>query len=670
MKIAENLYWLGHELENTSLQCNPYLLRDGEEWVLFDPGSPLDFTYVLENVKKHVPVDKINYIVLSHQDPDLCASVPLFEKEGFAGKIALHWRTSIIVRYYGITSEFYLVDEMNYRLDLKSGRRLEFIHAPYLHFPGAIVTYDSQLKVLFSGDLFGSFSTKWQLVADEHYMESMKTFHEHYMPGNDILQPIMKLLLALDISIIVPQHGSIIIDRVKDYIIALRDLQCGSFLNTVKKELFKAGGYHGLVNQVLKRYYATFPADEVIGIFSDTDSDTDIVINKETLMIEDFNCTGEELWDRLFEYIYTRKGQSWLNIAEVLVRRICNDYTIKLPSIYASTLYSYEKKVEDMSREVKKLSEMNDRLEANLESTKESLITCPVTKLYNGFFFKNYMSGELDHARGNNEDFSVFFLEIDDFGRKSAAANDNSGEEILRNSAYLFKSLKKETHLLFKLAGAVFVFYLPSLNKEEGVKIADFMRSELEKSDYFESSITASIGIASLIEVSLAQSGNEEVFNSICDLARERLSIAKKLGMNTVCSDSDPLEHKKKSLGTILVAESDPLNADIIKTLVEQIGFDTLVCQDGETALNLIYKNNPVLVISEEVLPKMDGFQIREKMLLSSVLKKVPFILMGYNKDDALISRAYGISVNHFLKKPYFPSELLGIITSIIKEKG
>jgi diguanylate cyclase (GGDEF)-like protein len=666
VKIAENIYWVGHKIKDASLQCNPYLLCDGNEYVLFDPGSSLDFKYVLENIKKHVSIDKINYIILSHQDPDLCASVPLFEKAGFKGKIALHWRTSVIVHYYGITSEYYLVDEMNFRLDLKSGRRLEFIHAPYLHFPGAMITYDQQTKVLFTGDLFGSFSNKWQLYANDQYMESMKTFHEHYMPGNDILKPIMKMLSALDISLIAPQHGSIIKEKIEDHIIALRDLECGRFLNPIKKELLKAGGYQGLCNQALKRYYATFNTDEVIEVFSDTD----IIINIETHMIEDFNCTGDELWDLLFECIYTRKGQTWINVTQVLVQRICNEYDIELPSIYISTLYSYQKKVEEMSVEVQNLSEMNARLETNLQRTKESIITCPVTNLYNGFFFKNYMSSEIQHALDTSENFSIFFLEVDEFGQKSVAAGDNSGDEILRNCTYLFKSLKKETHLIFKLTGAVFPFYLPSLNKEEGVKIADFMRSELEKSDYFVSKITASIGIASLSEVSSSIENIDEIFNEVCDLARARLSIAKRMGMNIVCSESDTLEIRKSELGTILIAEPDPLNTDIIKTLVEQIGFDTITCQDGETALNLIYTNSPVLVISEEVLPKMDGFQIREKMLLSSDLKTVPFILMGYNKNETSVSRAYSIFVNHFLKKPYMPSELLGIITSTIIDKG
>ena len=664
MKIAKNLYWLGHELENTSLQCNPYLLCDGEEWVLFDPGSPLDFAYVLENVKKHVPVDKVNYIVLSHQDPDLCASVPLFEEEGFRGKIALHWRTSVIVHYYGITSQYYLVDEMNYQLVLKSGRILQFIHTPFLHFPGAMITYDKQTKVLFTGDLFGSFSNKWQLFANDQYMESMKTFHEHYMPGNDHIKPIMKKLLNMDISLIAPQHGSVIKEKVKTYIKVLRDLECGSLNNMEKKHLQNVS-YQELCDQVLERYYATFHSKEIVNVFNNTD----IILNRKTLLIEDFSCTGEALWDQFFEYIYTKKGQAWLNVVEILVQHICNDYDIEMPSIYRSTLYSYQKKVETMTSEVAKLSEINSRLETNLQKTKDSLFSCPITKLYNGFFFKNYLPKEIQHALDNDEDFSIFFLEIDEFGQRISDIDREAGDEILRNCAYLFDLLKMDSHLLFKLNGATFVFYLPTIVKEEGVKLADHIRIELKKSDYFLSSITASIGIASLSEISTPQKNLDEMFNGICNMARMRLTIAKRLGMDMVYSESDLFEAEKSSLGTILIADSDPLNTDIIKTLVEQIGYDTISCQDGETALSLIYTNTPVLVISEEVLPKMDGFQIREKMLLSSVLQTIPFILMGYNKDDASVNRAYNISISHFLKKPYMPSELLGIIKSQIKEK-
>ena len=45
-KIAEGIYWVGGIGQDGGLHCNPYLIIDGEEAVLIDPGSVLDFDYV------------------------------------------------------------------------------------------------------------------------------------------------------------------------------------------------------------------------------------------------------------------------------------------------------------------------------------------------------------------------------------------------------------------------------------------------------------------------------------------------------------------------------------------------------------------------------------------------------------------------------------------------
>ncbi len=87
---------------------------------------------------------------------------------------------------------------------------LDFIHSPYLHAPGAIMTYDRQSKTLFSGDLFGGVDINWSLFADDSYFPQMDTFHQRYMPSNAILRPCMEKLAGMDIERIVPQHGSIL----------------------------------------------------------------------------------------------------------------------------------------------------------------------------------------------------------------------------------------------------------------------------------------------------------------------------------------------------------------------------------------------------------------------------------------------------------------------------
>lgn len=85
--IAENTYWVGVADHSLGPQCNPSLILD-DHAVLIDPGSVLDFEYVLAQVTQLIPVEHSSTIALSHQDPDLCSSVTLFEEAGFTGHIA------------------------------------------------------------------------------------------------------------------------------------------------------------------------------------------------------------------------------------------------------------------------------------------------------------------------------------------------------------------------------------------------------------------------------------------------------------------------------------------------------------------------------------------------------------------------------------------------------
>lgn len=174
IQIEDGIYWVGSSDENLGLNCNPYLIVDNGEGILFDPGSVLDFETVYNNIIKMIPLEQIKYVVLHHQDPDFCSSVPLFEKAGAKFQIVTRWRAAILIKHYGVVSPFYIINENEFKLRLNSGREFVFIPTPYLHFPGAFVTYDLNSKILFSSDLFGAFSYNWKLFADDSYIEKMK----------------------------------------------------------------------------------------------------------------------------------------------------------------------------------------------------------------------------------------------------------------------------------------------------------------------------------------------------------------------------------------------------------------------------------------------------------------------------------------------------------------
>ena len=64
VKLTEGIYWIGSKQNTGGLKCNPYLLIDGDEAVLFDPGSPLDFEEVYANIESLIPIKNVKYVVL------------------------------------------------------------------------------------------------------------------------------------------------------------------------------------------------------------------------------------------------------------------------------------------------------------------------------------------------------------------------------------------------------------------------------------------------------------------------------------------------------------------------------------------------------------------------------------------------------------------------------
>jgi flavorubredoxin len=228
--ITRDIYWVGFEEKETNLHCNPYLLLDDNEVVFFDSGSIPDFPIIMRKVLEVVNPRTISLIVASHQDPDVCGNLAIVEDviNNQELQIAAHSNTIRLINHYGIISKRYVIDENNYSIILKSGRKLEFIYAPYLHSPGAIVTYDHKTKSLFTGDLFGGISKDWTLFADENYLENMKAFHQKYMPSNAILKNFLEKLSNYKIERICPQHGSVLEgDEVRKAIEFLKELPCG-----------------------------------------------------------------------------------------------------------------------------------------------------------------------------------------------------------------------------------------------------------------------------------------------------------------------------------------------------------------------------------------------------------------------------------------------------------
>ena len=534
-EIAAGIYWVGGCAQDGGLHCNPYLIVDGDEGVLIDPGSVLDFEDVYENVCSIISLEKIKYVILHHQDPDFCSAVPLFEKAGAKFEIVTHWRTQTLVKYYGIQSNYYIINENEFKLTLASGRTLGFVLTPYLHFPGAFTSYDYQSRILFSSDLFGAFSYEWSLYAKGDYIEKMKTFHEHYMPANSIIRPVMELFLGMEINMIAPQHGSIIKENIIAHIKELRDLECGTLLNPIKRDLAKSGGYMAICSTVLKRLGSIFNQESVRELVADLDLTLD-----DNLNITDYNVTGDVLWNMIFERILARKGTTWLMVIEPLTETLAKEYDIPMPEVFSSHIKKAEEEASSLNEQNRMLKEINNRLETSIQESQNKLIRCDITGLYNFSFFKNYLASEINSilidSSGQNP--GLIIISLDNIERIEYLYGHDEVEEIQRNVVFLLESLKTGNEIFFKLQGVVFACYLPQTSKEAAQAFAEKIRNTIAASEKFIEKITASIGLALLSEIHATAEHSENPAEGFYNVAAMRARIARNMGRNIVCSQS------------------------------------------------------------------------------------------------------------------------------------
>ena len=234
--ILRDVFWVGVHDKESDLHCNSYILRDDHDVVLIDPGSIPHFSTVMRKVIDVVDPREITKIIVTHQDPDVCGNLPIVESliDRKDLEVVVHSSCSRFIRHYGINSSIYEVDKHDSKLELKSGRVLDFFHTPYLHSPFAIIIYDRLTKTLFTSDIFGGISKNWSLFANDDFLESMKAWHRMVMPSSAILKKCMNGIERLEVEHILPQHGSIIEgDNIKKAIECLKALECG--IETMKE---------------------------------------------------------------------------------------------------------------------------------------------------------------------------------------------------------------------------------------------------------------------------------------------------------------------------------------------------------------------------------------------------------------------------------------------------
>jgi len=233
VEIAPRVWWVSSMLLNDNFQCHTYLIEQGDQSVIIDPGSALIDEEIIKKVDDVIGLNNVRWLVCSHADPDILGALPKMIERGLHPEavIVTHWRDEALMVHSGLPLRYWRIEEHDWQLELED-RTLQFVFTPYLHFAGAFGTFDPATGTLFSSDLFGGFTDDHSLFASSvEYFDAMRAFHEHYMPNREILDHVLQELRQLPLQMIAPQHGQIIPEHLIAPIMDLLEkLECGIYL--------------------------------------------------------------------------------------------------------------------------------------------------------------------------------------------------------------------------------------------------------------------------------------------------------------------------------------------------------------------------------------------------------------------------------------------------------
>ncbi|HWQ67954.1 MAG TPA: hybrid sensor histidine kinase/response regulator [Methanospirillum sp.] len=119
----------------------------------------------------------------------------------------------------------------------------------------------------------------------------------------------------------------------------------------------------------------------------------------------------------------------------------------------------------------------------------------------------------------------------------------------------------------------------------------------------------------------------------------------------------------------ILIAEDSRTQAEMLRCILMDQGYETEIAESGTAALASISVRMPDLLLTDIVMPGMDGYDLCMAIRSNQSIAELPIILVThlYDPDDVL--RALSCGANNFIIKPYTPTELISRIDAVLKSR-
>ena len=120
----------------------------------------------------------------------------------------------------------------------------------------------------------------------------------------------------------------------------------------------------------------------------------------------------------------------------------------------------------------------------------------------------------------------------------------------------------------------------------------------------------------------------------------------------------------------ILVVDDDKAVVRLMRSYLEQAGYEVLMAYDGETAVHMLRREKPDLLLLDLMLPNRDGWDITRLVRGDATLAHIPIIMLTARVDDADKIVGLEMGADDYVKKPVEPRVLLARIRALLRRTG
>jgi CheY-like chemotaxis protein len=117
---------------------------------------------------------------------------------------------------------------------------------------------------------------------------------------------------------------------------------------------------------------------------------------------------------------------------------------------------------------------------------------------------------------------------------------------------------------------------------------------------------------------------------------------------------------------TILVADDEPALLRLMSFVLQKQGYVMLTASNGEEALQMVRQRRPDLVVLDIMMPRLDGFQVAERIRAEAEISLTPIVMLSAKAQDEDIRRGLAVGVDTYITKPFAPEQLAQVVKQLL----